>query len=152
MAQTTNFIWPQGEDLDIKLIYKEGPVGSEVVVDLSTGYSLRMDITVPTTKERIYTFNTETLADVDPITSGSQADTVVEGVLSSGASSTPNITISVPRSLTLPMTGAIYVKYTAATPISVFDYDIFLRHVASDKQAKILSGTITIEDSKTLWV
>jgi len=152
MAQIANFTWPQGEDLDIKLIYKEGPVGSEVVIDLSSGYTLRMDITAGAIKERVYTFNTASIADVDPITPGAQPDSTIEGVLSSGAGGTPNITISVPRSLTLPTTGAVYLKYTANPSVSTFDYDIFLRHTASDKQAKILSGVITIEDSKTLWV
>ena len=152
MAQTANFTWPQGEDLDIKLIYKEGPSGSEVVVDLSSGYSLRMDIVVPATKERIYTFNTASIADVDPITPGSQPDSTIEGVLSSGAAGTPNVTVSVPRLLTLPTTGAIYVEMTGNPSVMVFGYDIFLRHTASDKQVKILSGTITIEESHTLWV
>jgi hypothetical protein len=152
MAQTANFIWPQGEDLDIKLIYKEGPVGSEIVVDLSSGYSLRMDIAVPATKERVYTFNTAAIADVDPIASGSQPDNVIEGVLSSGAGATPNITISIPRSLTLPATGAVYLKMTDVSPVLVFSYDVFLRHIASDKQTKILQGTITVEESQTLWL
>jgi hypothetical protein len=152
MAQSANFVWGQGEDLSVALIYKEGPAGSETVVDLSSGYSLRMDIVVPATKERVYTFNTATLADVDPILVGSQADAVVEGVLSSGAGGSANITISVPRSLTLPTTGAVYLKTQAVPPVTVFGYDIFLRNTASDKQVKILTESITIEDSNTLWV
>jgi len=151
MAQTANFTWGQGEDLSVALIYKEGATGSEAVVDLSSGYSLRMDIVVPTTKERVYTFNTAAIPDVDPITSGAQADSVIEGVLSSGAGGTPNITVSVPRSLTLPG-GAVYTKYTENPPVTAYNYDIFLRNTVSDKQVKILTGTITIEDSNTLWV
>lgn len=151
MAQTANFTWGQGEDLPIQLIYKEGAVGAEVVIDLSSGYQLRMDIVVPTTKERIYTFNTSSLADVDPILVGTQPDSVIEGVLSSGASASPNINISVSRALTLPG-GSIYAKMTGSPAITVFAYDIFLRNVASDKQVKILTGTITVEGSNTLWL
>lgn len=151
MAQTANFTWEQGGDLDIKLIYKEGLVDSEVVIDLSSGYQLRMDIVVPATKERVYTFNTSSLADVDPIQVGDQPDSVVEGVLTSGASATPNITISVPRALTLPG-GVVYEKMITTPFISVFSYDIFLRNVSANKQAKILTGTITVEGSNTLWL
>lgn len=151
MAQTANFTWGQGEDLSVALIYKEGTVGSETVVDLSTGYEVRMDIVVPATKERVYTFNTAALTDVDPITPGAQPDATVEGVLSNGSSGSANITISVPRSLTLP-TGAVYVKMTDVSPVTVFAYDIFLRNTGSNKQAKILTGTITVEGSNTLWV
>lgn len=151
MAQTANLTWGQGEDLPIALIYKEGTVGAEVVIDLSANFELRMDIVVPATKERVYTFNTEELEDVDPIQVGDQPDSVVEGVLSSGAGSTPNITISVPRTLTLPG-GTVYAKLTAGTPIHVFAYDIFLRNTVSNKQVKILTGTVTIEESNTLWL
>ena len=151
MAQMANFTWGQGEDLTIELIYKEGnTIETATVVDLSSGYQLRMDIVVPSTKERVYTFNTATLADVDPITPGSQPDNTLEGVLSSGAASSPNVVVSVPRSLTLPE-GSIYQKMTDVPPVTSFNYDIFLRHVASDKQVKILTGVITVEDSYTLW-
>lgn len=151
MAQTANFTWAQGEDLAIALIYKEGAVGAETVIDLSSGYQLRMDIVVPGTKERIYTFNTSSLADVDPIQVGAQPDSVIEGVLSSGASSTPNITISVNRNLTLPG-GSVYAKMTGSPAVSVFAYDIFLRNVTADKQVKILTGSVTVEESNTLWL
>jgi len=151
MAQTANFTWAQGEDLPIALIYKEGLVDEETVVDLSSGYALRMDIVVPVTKERIYTFNTATIADVDPIMVGDQPDAVLEGVLSSGASGTPNITISVPRTLTLPG-GSVYAKMVGSSAITVFAYDIFLRNTASNKQAKILTGAVTVEESNTLWL
>jgi len=151
MAQTANFTWGQGEDLSIQLIYKEGPVGSETVVDLSSGYELRMDIVIPTTGERVYTFNTAALADVDPILVGNQPDAVVEGALSSGSGGTPNINISVPRSLTLPG-GSVYAEMTAVPPVMAFNYDIFLRNTVSNKQVKILTGVVTIEVSSTLWV
>lgn len=153
MAQVQNFTWDQGADLVIELIYREGEtVETAVPVDLSSNYSVRMDIVVPATKERIYTFNSETIADVDPVTSGAQDDSVIEGVLSSGAGGTPNISITVPRSLTLPG-GAVYAKYTAASnPVSTFNYDIFLRNKSTDKQAKVLQGTVTILDSSTLWL
>jgi hypothetical protein len=151
LTQTANFVWAQGEDLPVEMIYKEGAtVDTAVPVNLSTGYTLRMDIVVPSTGERIYTFNTAALADVDP-GPATVPDNVVEGTLSSGAGGTPNISILVPRSLTLPPSGAIYSKMTGNQGITMFNYDVFLRHVASDRQAKILKGSITIEGSYTLW-
>jgi hypothetical protein len=135
------------------MIYKEGAtVETAVAKDLSSGYSLRMDLVVPATKARIYTFNTVAMTDVDP-GAGTVADSVVEGVLTSGAGGTPNINILVPRSLTLPPSGAVYQKLIdTPTPVSLFNYDVFLRHIASDRQAKILKGTISIEESYTLWL
>lgn len=152
MAQIQNYTWDQGADLEVDLIYKEGAtVETAVAIDLSTGYSVRMDIVVPATKERIYTFNSAAIADVDPIAVGAQPDSVIEGTLSSGAGSTPNVSIVVPRALTLPTTGPVYLKMTAVPAVIVFNYDIFLRNTGTDKQAKILKGTITIEESYTLW-
>lgn len=152
MAEIQNFTWPVGEDLLVELIYKEGAtVETAAAVNLSTGYSVRMDIVVPATGERIYTFNSEALADVDPIQASAQPDSVVEGVLSSGAGGTPNISFAVPRSLTLPG-GAVYTKFTAAPPVTSLNYDIFLRNTVADKQVKILKGAITIEGSYTLWL
>jgi hypothetical protein len=151
MAEIQPFTWAVGEDLSVDLIYKEGPdEESATAVNLSSGYSVRMDIVVPATGERVYTFNSESLADVDPVLAGAQPDAVVEGVLSSGAGGTPNISISVPRSLTLP-NGAIWAKYTGTPKVVSFNYDIFLRNTATDKQVKILKGTITVEESYTLW-
>lgn len=152
MAQTKAFVWDQGADLLVQMIYKEGATAeTAVAVDLSSNYAVRMDIVVPSTKERIYTFNSEELADVDPLTTGAQPDSVVEGVLSSGASGTPNISITVPRSLTLPG-GSVYEKFTGTPPVGVYNYDVFLRNTSSDKQSKILQGTITINESYTLWL
>jgi hypothetical protein len=152
MAQTKAFVWDQGADLLVQMIYKEGATAeTAVAVDLSSNYAVRMDIVVPSTKERIYTFNSEELADVDPLTTGAQPDSVVEGVLSSGASGTPNISITVPRSLTLPG-GSVYEKFTGAPSVGVYNYDVFLRNTSSDKQSKILQGTITINESYTLWL
>jgi hypothetical protein len=148
MAQAENFIWPQGEDLKVELIYKEGPDGSEVVVPLNTGYAVRMDIVNAAT--RLYTFNSEAIADVDPIITAAQPDNVVEGVLSSGAGDTPNISITIPRSLTLPG-GAIYTAFSGV-PTQALNYDIFLRNKNTDTQVKILQGTIVVEKSYTLWV
>lgn len=155
MAQTQNFTWDQGADLNVQLIYKEGAtVDTATVVDLSTGYAVRMDIVVPATKERIYTFNSESIPDVDPVTTGDQADSVIEGTLTSGAGGTPNINITVPRALTLPdngVDGAVYEKMTGVPPVTVFNYDVFLRNKSTDKQAKVLTGTVTIIESYTLW-
>lgn len=153
MAAIANLVWPIGEDLKVELIYKEGAdTNTAVAIDLSSGYSVRMDIVVPVTNERIYTFNSAAIADVDPLTAGAQPDSTLEGVLSSGAGGTPNISITVPRALTLPG-GVIWTRYSASgnSQVSVFNYDVFLRNTTTDKQAKILRGSITLEESYTLW-
>lgn len=152
MSQSVDFVWPQGEDLKVDLIYKEGTTPeTAVVVPLTTGYSVRMDIVSQTNGERLYTFNSADIPDVDPVLTGAQADTQKEGTLSSGAGGTPNISIAVPRALTLP-TGVIYTKMKGVPPQVVFNYDVFLRNTTTDKQVKVLKGTITVEESYTLWV
>lgn len=148
----SNLTWDQGEDLEIKMIYKEGASEETLVtIDLSSNYSLRMDILVPATKERIYTFNSADIPDVDPITGGAQPDTIHEATLTSGAGGTPNINIVVPRTLTLPG-GVIYDKLTANPPVTLFNSDVFLRNTSSNRQSKIWSGTITVVESYTLWL
>lgn len=122
-----DFVWQQGEDAEINLIYKES---DGTPIDL-TGWKLRMDvsgglITTP------YVFNTD---DEDP-------ETFDEATLNANG----EIHIVVPRSVTLTG-GALY----NAVGQTVLGYDIFLR-APSGKQRKILRGNITIEGSKTLWV
>lgn len=143
MAATFNYTWAQGEDLNIQMVYKEGPAGAEVPVDL-TLWSLRMDI-VTLTGTRRYTFNSADIADVDPDTVGAQPDSTKESTLGTGGA----ISILVPRTLTLPG-GALYTDISAPTPQLIFNYDVFLRDAAG-KQRKILKGTITVEKSYTLW-
>lgn len=139
-----NVTWPQGEDLTFPLIYKEGPAGAQVAVDL-TGYSVRMDL-VTMTGQRIYTFNSNDIADVDPVAAGAQPDTNKEAVLGTDGS----INISIPRSLTLPG-GVVYDLLVATPPVEILSYDIFLRR-PNTKQFKILRGTVTVERSHTLWL
>ena len=131
-----NYTWPQGEDLDVSFLYKEGPDGSEVAVDL-TGYHVRMDIVNSATSAVVFTFNTAEQADPDEIETQSDGTVI----------------ISVPRSLTLPGAttpedGAVYTDMQ--TGVLVYNYDIFLRN-PSNKQKKVYRGTITIEPSYTLW-
>lgn len=129
---TYNWTWQQGEDLLMDFVYKEGPVGAEVPVDL-TGYALRMDIV--SNKTLIFTFNSD------------DEDTETSDEVTLGADG--NISIVVDRDLTLPG-GAVFDLLAAATPVSVFPYDVFLRNPAG-RQQKILKGTITVETSYTLW-
>jgi hypothetical protein len=132
-----NFKWPQGEDLNIQLIYKEGDTPQKAVpVPLASGYALRMDIvTSGTTKRLVYSFTSEAHS----------------GVLGTGANKQPNINIFLDRDLTLPG-GVIYQEMNASTPMSTFSYDIFIRNTTTDRQVKILRGSITVEASNTLWV
>lgn len=143
---THAYQWEQGTDLDLKLIYRTGPDAQSMLpVDL-TGYEVRMDIRATSTSgERVWTFNSADIVDVDPILVGDQADTTKEVVLGVDGS----ITITVPRELTLPG-GAVYDQITATPAITVFVYDIILRDVGG-KQSKILSGTISVNASVTLW-
>jgi hypothetical protein len=132
MSQTVNFKWPQGEDLEIALIYKEG--GSEnsaSAVSWSSGYDARMDIVLPATKDVLHT-----------------ADFPGAIALGTGANKAPNIVVSLPRSLTLEG-GVLYENLATTTN---FNYDLFLRNTTTDKQVKILRGQINIERSNTLWL
>lgn len=132
MSQTVNFKWPQGEDLEIALIYKEG--GSEnsaSAVSLSSGYDARLDVVLPATKAVLFT-----------------ADFPGAIYLGSGANKAPNIVVTLPRSLTLTG-GALFTNFDTTTN---FNYDMFLRNTTTDKQVKILRGQLQIERSNTLWL
>lgn len=150
MAQTQNFTWDQGADLVFALNYKEGATAdTAVLVDLSSGYAVRMDLVIPATRQRVYTFNSDNITDVDPFSSGNQGDTTLEGALTSGGDGKGNVQISVPRSLTLPG-GVVYDNVTSG--VTTFNYDVFLRNTGTNHQAKILTGAITISESWTLWL
>jgi hypothetical protein len=143
---TRTYTWEQGTDLEMKFIYRTGENAESMApVDL-TDYAVRMDIRATSvTGDLVYTFNSTDIEDVDPVTEGDQADTTKEAVLGVDGS----IRITVPRSLTLPG-GAIYEKMTATPPVTVFVYDIILRD-GDGKQSKLLSGTISVNASATLW-
>ena len=152
MTQVQNFVWPIGEDLNVQLRYKEGPTeATATIVNLSSGFAVRMDIVIPATKLRIYTFNSAAIADVDPLVASAQPDNTLEGVLTAGTGETPNIDIKVPRSILLPG-GPVYDAYVGVPSVTMFNYDVFLRNTGTDRQSKILKGSITIEESYTLWV
>lgn len=145
-AATLDMIWEQGEDLVISMIYEEGvDEVSTSPVDL-TGYSVRMDIKNDV-GVRLYTFNSLSIVDVDPLTTGNQPDTVTEAVLGNDGT----INISVSRILTLPPNGPFYQQLSASPPKTVFNYDIFLRNTVG-LQTKILKGQVTLETSVTLWL
>lgn len=150
MATTVNVTWVQGQDLDFSMIYQEGPNDTSLTpIDLSTGYAVRFDIIDPTSQNRLFTFNSADIADVDDATAGTQPDTVHEATLSSGAGGTSNIDISINRSLTL-FGGELYSNITAGK--LTFVGDIFLRNTVANKQWKILTVNITVEKSYTLWL
>lgn len=141
MAATFNYTWEQGEDLVLQLVYKEGPVGTPVPVDL-TGYSLRMDMRkVNPEGLRVWTFNS------DDIPAEPEADEIGEGDNEITLDSDGSIEIVVSRLLTLPG-GSIYAELQ--TGITQFVYDMFLRN-PQNRQKKILTGVITVNKSITLW-
>lgn len=144
MAAQYNTTWHQGEDLLISLIYKSGPEGAEVPVDL-TLYSLRMDVAAPSGKV-LTVLNDEAISDTDPNTPGAQGDSAYEVTLGNAG----EIAITLGRALTLPPS-AISSYINANPAIKNFSYDIFLRD-ASGKQKKILYGVITVEKSVTKWL
>jgi hypothetical protein len=131
---TYDFTWQQGDDLEIALVYKTGiDAETATAVDL-TGYSCRMDIRqTSVTGSLVYTFNSD---DADVLTDD-------EAILDAEG----NINITVPRELSLSG-GEIYTAM--AGNVTVFYYDLFLR-TDTNKQHKIMKGTITVEKSSTLW-
>lgn len=126
---TYNFIWQQGEDGEISMIYKV----NGVAVNL-TGYNLRMDVKAPANGTILFTFNTTDADTGGEETSGDEAALTSAG----------EIHVLVPRTASLT-SGQLFGYLDTA-----LNYDIFLRD-ASSKQKKILKGTITIEKSTTLW-
>lgn len=142
MAAIHNYMWDQGADLEILMLYKKGPVDNALPVNL-TGYSVRMDI-VGQSGQRLYTFNSEELDDVNNETAP-VPDTNMEFFLGPEG----QIKLIVPRRITLPG-GELYSSLTANPPQLSFNYDIFLRD-AGDMQRKILKGQIIFEKSYTLW-
>ena len=131
MSQQVNFKWPQGEDLDINLIYKEGNDSSAPAVNLASGYQARMDIVLPAGRVHQWT--------------GTDADAISLGT---GANNQPNIVVWLPRSLVLDG-GVLFPDLSTTTN---FNYDLFLRNTATDKQIKVLTGQLQIERSNTLWL
>lgn len=126
------------------LVYKAGPVGSAVPVDLSA-YAFRMDI-VAADGSVLVVANDEAIADTDPFAAGAQADNQYEVTMNSVG----EIQVTLNRSLTLP--GGKFYKYLSAqTPVSTFSYDMMLRDTFANFQTKILEGTIVISESVTLW-
>lgn len=133
-TQVANFRWPQGEDLNIQLRYKEGDTtSSAVVVPLSEGYEARMDIVAPTTGNSLLTLSSNT----------------GEITLSNGSNGGPNIEVYAPRAATF-YPGAVYT-YVTTQGAGALVYDLFLRNTQTNKQVKILRGTITLEKSNTQW-
>lgn len=144
MAASMDYDWEQGDDLTITLTYKAGPAGATVPVDL-TAYKFRMDIVAPDGKT-LTVLNDEAITDTDPFTAGSQADSTFEVTMDAVG----GIVITLSRANTLP--GGVLYNYITANPKqNVFSYDMFLRN-ASNKQTKILEGSITINKSVTMWV
>lgn len=144
MTNTRDYPWPQGEDLEITMVYKTGETKETVTPKNLTGYSLRMDICIhgadPATS-RLVTFNSSDDAGSAPVDQPGTSDNEV----TLGTDGT--IYILAPRSLTLPG-GAIYEK--VKTGFLHFDYDVFLRN-PDGRQKKILKGKLTVEPSSTLW-
>lgn len=135
-----NPTWQQGDDLTFGLIWEE----NDVVVDFTDPDrtdELRMDI-VSDEGERLYTFNSDTIADADPVEDGAQPDTTTEVTFGSEG----QINIVVDRAVTLPG-GSVYDQL--AEGVTLFNYDIFLR--TNGRQKKILKGQITVDQSWTLW-
>jgi hypothetical protein len=139
-----NLSWEQGDDLLLRITYKEGAAGEEPVAkDLTQGYSVRMDIrTTDVQNTHLYTFNSD---DVDEPRVDEAGEFDNEVVLNKDG----EIAITIPRHLTLP--GGTVYNYIRLNNIAVVAYDVFLRDNNANRQQKILSGTITINPSVTLW-
>jgi hypothetical protein len=126
---TYDFVWQQGEDGEINMVYKI----NNLVVDL-TGYKVRMDLKASGSGTVLFTLNS---AGAD---TGGETTSGVEATLNTVG----EIHMIVPRTASLSG-GPLFNHLNTA-----LNYDIFLRD-ASNKQRKILTGTITIQKSVTLW-
>jgi hypothetical protein len=143
-----DFTWEQGEDLEIAIIYKTGTSEANATPKDLTGYSVRMDIrATDVSGNRIYTFNSEDVIDLDGAGPNSDDD-VVKEISQPGADGM--IRITVPRSLTVQGGPIFELMSDTLNPVNIFAYDIFLRDT-DDKQAKILAGKIIVNRSVTLW-
>src|SRR6478735_1790522 len=96
MAASVDYEWDQGADLTINLVYKAGPEGATVAVDL-TAYKCRMDIIAPDGKV-LTVLNDEAIADTDPFIASAQADNAFEVTMTALG----GIVITLSRALTLP--------------------------------------------------
>lgn len=145
MVAVNDYTWHQGEDFVIGLVYKTGPEGAEVPVNL-TNWSLRMDIAAPD-GQIMSILNDDAITDADTHVAGNQLEpSSTEVVLGSAG----EVTINLSRSLTLA--GGKMYRYVTANPgQNVFFYDVFLRD-NTGKQRKILSGNITLIKSVTQWL
>lgn len=144
MAASVDYEWDQGADLTINLVYKSGPEGATVAVDLTT-WKFRMDIIAPDGKV-LSVLNDEAITDTDPFVAGATADNAFEVTMTALG----GIVITLSRALTLP--GGVFFQYINANPSkNEFAYDMFLRS-GTGVQTKILEGSITINKSLTLWV
>lgn len=126
---TKDFVWQQGEDGEINMVYKR----DGLAVDL-TGYNVRMDVKANNNDTPLFTFNTTGADTGGEVTSGDEATLNAQG----------EIHVVVPRAASL--TGGQLFNYLD----TALNYDIFLRD-DQNRQKKILKGTITIEKSTTLW-
>lgn len=129
IVPTYDFVWQQGEDGEINIVYKI----NDLVVDL-TGYNFRMDLKASTSGTVLYTVNTTGADTGGETTSGSEVT----------MNSVGEIHAVIPRTTALS-SGPLFNHVNTA-----LNYDIFIRD-ASNKQRKVLTGTITIQKSVTLW-
>ncbi len=141
---TLAMIWESGEDTDISFVYKAGATGSEQPVDLSTNYAVRMDVrSNDANSTLLYTFNSEDVTEVPSVDQIGSADNEI--ILGSDGS----INLPVPRALTLPG-GSVY-EYMKTNNLNSFVFDVILRNKSTNKQKKILSGTIAVNKTVTRW-
>lgn len=138
------YVWEQGEDLIIEVIYKVNDVAVEMTME---SHAVRMDIApkpappVPTGPP-IFSFNSDDLDDSPLDEEGPDDNEVTFPESKPGA-----IHIKVPRALTLPG-GAIGESLETTR---AYEYDLFIRDKISNLNRKLLRGTITINPSVTHW-
>lgn len=144
-AAEYDFIWEQGEDLVVDILYLVDDVG----VDLSApGNAVRMDIAPllqnpASPSAAIFSLNSEDFTSDPALDVVGDADNEV----TLGAAG--QIQMVVGRAATLSG-GAIGDQLAAQQ--KEFKYDIFLREATGSLQKKILKGRITINGSVTKWL
>lgn len=137
-AAVQDYTWEQGDDLVISLLYTIGdlPVPQDSLA--------RMDIAPSSTTGEpvatLWSFNSADLDNEPTLDNVGPEDNEI-AIAADGT-----ITVTVPRSLTLPG-GA--VGDLLATGKLKYSYDLFVR--VNGKQSKILQGSITVNKSVTKW-
>lgn len=141
-----DYTWEQGEDLTLSIKYTINDV------PIDSTWKARMDI-VPKTNPQtpvasLFSFNSDDLDPTELDSGGNPLDQTGTQDNEIVIDDTGNVTITIPRSLTLPG-GVIGNKLAEGN--TQYAYDLFVRDGSDKNQTKIMAGSITVNASITRW-